>query len=73
MPYSPLEGALPPLFQTLTDETISHYRDVPWSEEELFFIACTFTSHLLARFQDDFETQPIILIDLPTNMVLTKV
>lgn len=56
-PYSPLEGALPPLFQPLTDETISHYRDVPWFEEELSFIACTFTSHLSTRFRDDFETQ----------------
>ena len=37
-PYSPLEGALPPLFRTLINENASHYRDAPWPEEELSFI-----------------------------------
>nr|POF02446.1 hypothetical protein CFP56_28056 [Quercus suber] len=33
-PYSPLEGALPPLFNSLTNKTASHYRDVPQSEDD---------------------------------------
>ena len=42
-PYSPLEGALPPLFQSLINETASCYKDVPWSEEDyclcLYFLS----------------------------------
>ena len=56
-PYSPFEGGLPLLFHFLKNETISCYRDAPWSEEELSFVACAFTSHLQAHFQDDFKTQ----------------
>lgn len=56
-PYSPLEGGLLPLFHSLKNETIFRYRDAPWSEKELSFFACAFTSHLQAHFQDNFETQ----------------
>ena len=56
-PYSLLEGTLPPLFHYLINKIASHYKDIPWSEEELSFIACAFISHFQARFQDDFETQ----------------
>ena len=52
-----LEGGLPPLFTSLESIFISRYRDTPWSEEELSFIACAFPSHLQARFQDKYETQ----------------
>ena len=41
-----LEGGLLPLFQALTDEIASCYKDVPWSEEELYFIAYAFPYHL---------------------------
>ena len=41
----------------LKNETVSCYRDAPWSEEEFSFVACAFTSHLQACFHDDFETQ----------------
>ena len=51
-----LEGGLPPLFTSLESIFISRYRDTPWSEEELSFIACAFPSHLQARFQDKYET-----------------
>ena len=54
--YSALEGGLSPLFTSLERISVSHYRDTPWSEEELFFIACAFPSHLQARFQDEYET-----------------
>ena len=56
-PYSPLESGLPPLFYCLKNETVSHYKDAPWFEEDLSFAACAFTSYLQACFQDDFETQ----------------
>ena len=45
-PYSSLKGGLPPLFHSLKNETISHYRDAPWSEEEFSFVTYAFTSHL---------------------------
>ena len=56
-PYSALEGGLPLLFTSLESISISRYRDTPWSEEELSFVACAFPSHLQARFQDECETQ----------------
>ena len=49
-PYSVLEGGLPPLFTTLESVFVSHYKDTPWSREELSFVACAFPSHLQARF-----------------------
>ena len=52
-----LEGGLPLLFTFLESLSVSRYRDTPWSEEELYFIACTFPSHLQACFQDKYETQ----------------
>ena len=42
-PYSPLKGGLPSLFHSLKIETVSHYRDSSWTEEELSFVACAFT------------------------------
>ena len=45
-PYSTYEGGLPPLFTSLESIFVSRYRDTPWSEEELSFIACAFPSHL---------------------------
>ena len=56
-PYSTLEGGLLPLLHSLKNETISCYRDAPWSDGEPSFLACAFTAHLQACFQDDFETQ----------------
>ena len=56
-PYSMLEGGLPPLFTSQESVSVSRYRDTPWSEKELSFIACAFPSHLQARFQDEFGTQ----------------
>ena len=44
-PYSALEGKLPPLFTSLENIFVSRYRDTPWSEQELSFIACAFPSH----------------------------
>ena len=72
-PYSSLEGVIPLLFQFLTNETVSCYRDVPWSEEELSFIACTFTSIFKRTFKMILKPKPTILIDFPANLVLTKV
>ena len=54
--YSPIKGGLPSLFHSLKNETVSRYRDASWTEEKLSFVAYAFTSHLQARFQDDFET-----------------
>ena len=54
-PYSILEGGLPPLFTSLESISVSRYRDTPWSEEELSFVACAFPSHLQAHFQDEYE------------------
>lgn len=45
-PYSPLEGGLLPLFHFLKNEIVSCYRNAPWSEGELPFVACACTSHL---------------------------
>ena len=42
--YSALEGRLPPLFTSLENIFVSRYRDTPWSEQELSFIACAFPS-----------------------------
>ena len=56
-PYSILEGGLPPLFTSLESISVSRYRDTPWSEEKLSFVACAFPSHLQACFQDEYETQ----------------
>nr|POE98004.1 hypothetical protein CFP56_42488 [Quercus suber] len=42
-PYSALKDALPQLFQSLTDETVSRYRDVSWIEAELSFTAYAFS------------------------------
>ena len=56
-PYFALEGGLPLLFTSLENISISCYRDTPWSEEELAFFACAFSSHFQARFQDEYETQ----------------
>ena len=56
-PYSPLKGGLLPLFHFLKNETVSCYRNAHWFEGQLPFVACDFTSHLQAHFQDDFETQ----------------
>ena len=36
--------------------TVSCYRDTPWSEEEHSFVACAFSTHLQARFQEEYET-----------------
>ena len=49
-PYSPLEGVLPCLLHSLINETISRYRDDPWTKEEPSFVACAFTSHIQAHF-----------------------
>ena len=49
-PYFVLEGRLPPLFTSLENTLVSRYRDTPWSEEELSFVACAFPSHLQAHF-----------------------
>ena len=45
-PYSPLEGGLPPLFTSLESVLVSRYRDTPYSEEDLSFVAYAFPSHL---------------------------
>ena len=50
------EGGLPPFFASLESISVSRYRDTPWSEEELSFIACASPSHLQAHFQDEYET-----------------
>ena len=55
-PYSALKGGLPPLFTSLESVPISCYRDTPWAEEELSFVAYAFPSHLQARFQEEYET-----------------
>ena len=51
--YSALEGELPLLFTSLESISVSRYRDTPWSEEKLSFVACAFLSQFQARFQDD--------------------
>lgn len=56
-PYSTLEGGLPPLFTSLESFLVSHYKDIPWSEEELSFVFYTFPSYLQACFQEEYETQ----------------
>ena len=56
-PYSVLEGGLSPLFTSLESIFVSHYRETPWSEEELSLVAYAFPSHLQACFQDEYETQ----------------
>ena len=56
-PYSALKSGLPPLFISLESIFVSCYRETPWSEEELFFVACAFPSHLQECFQDKYETQ----------------
>ena len=56
----------------LKNEIVSRYKDAPWSEEEFSFVACPFTSHLQARFQDDFKPKLTTIRDLPANLVLTK-
>ena len=66
-PYSALEGRLPILFTSLESISISRYRDSPWSEEELSFVACAFPSHKISM-----KLKLIIPIGLPTNLVLTK-
>ena len=66
-PYSALEGRLPILFTSLESISISHYRDNPWSEEELSFVACDFPSHKMSM-----KLNLIIPISLPNNFVLTK-
>ena len=45
------------LFTSLESIFVSRYRDTPWSEEELSFVACAFPSHLQACFQYEYETQ----------------
>ena len=54
--YCTLEGGLPSLFTFLEKIFVSHYKDTPWFEEELSFVACAFPSHLQAHFQDGYET-----------------
>nr|POE82070.1 hypothetical protein CFP56_41838 [Quercus suber] len=56
-PYSTLKHGVPPLFTSLDSVPVSRYRDTPWAEEELSFVACAFPFHLQARFQEEYETQ----------------
>ena len=56
-PYSALEGGLPPLFTFLESVSVFCYKDTPWFEEEISFVACAFPSHFQAHFQDEYETQ----------------
>ena len=56
-PYSALEGGLPPLFTSLESVIIYRYKDTPWTEEELSFVACAFPYHIQAHFQKEYETQ----------------
>ena len=54
-PYSPLEGAFPPLFNSLINKIASRYSSLVWGGT--FFYCSTLISHLQVHFQDDFETQ----------------
>ena len=72
-PYSPIKGGLPSLFHSLKNETVSRCRDAPWTEEKLSFVACAFTSHLQARFYDDYETLEKVDPDVGTFHLSSRV